>query len=489
MNLSRLNPLHSFFGKIFLWFWLTLSVIIIITVIFVTRWKEPYQLLTPTPVQLQQFNAIAHQLANIKKPSEHLQIPHDQPHTKLPPRLRQQLKRKLHALRKEYGADIFLFDHEFKLLGKRRFPPIIFPMLSAMHSNGKATLGKWHHEQWVGSKNIVIFDHSFSMFIRTEKRHRGSPFQRLIKNPLMQLLFSLPLTLLLSYWLAWSLSKPLKRLGHAAQKIGEGQLTTQLTEKDCARQDEIGNLARQFNTMSSQLASMMDTQKRLLGNISHELRSPLTRLQVALAIAEKNASQDIQPMLERIGLEGDRLEQMIQQVLLLAKLESVSAQWPMEAVDLFHILRTTIADGQFEAESLNKEVVFSNTSNDNNHTVVLHGNEPLLHSAIENIIRNAIHHTPVATTVTVNVTAVSNRWVITICDQGKGVPEDKIRHMFDPFFRIDQTDTKTGMGLGLSIAEHAIAKHGGNISAYNAPQGGLCVRIDLPGLDPTPILD
>ncbi len=227
--------------------------------------------------------------------------------------------------------------------------------------------------------------------------------------------------------------------------------------------------------MAERIETLINSQKRLTRDVSHELRSPLARLNVALELAKTKSNPDSHKLLDRIEREGKQLNDMISQILTLSKLESQSETIEKHDINIGKLIERVVADADFEAASRNKKVEIVQNSDAN-----VFGNENLLKSAVENVLRNAVRYTKDKVEVSVNGGA--SETVIKIRDYGSGVPADELEKLFTPFHRVAEARERKsgGVGLGLAIAEQAIQAHKGNISAENAADGGLIVEIKLP---------
>lgn len=281
--------------------------------------------------------------------------------------------------------------------------------------------------------------------------------------------------LLVCYALARYLSSPIGKIRQATQALAEGNLKTRVAERVGRRHDELAALARDFDLMAERIESLVTSQQRLLRDISHELRSPLARMNVALGIAKQKAQSEVAQQLERIETEADRLNLMIGRILTLSKLESGAQDYEKEWVDLVEIVASVVDDADFEARPLGKHVDMKEDG-----SCVVDGNEALLRSAVENVLRNAVRYTKQGSTVDVAVKHAGEKVTVSIEDHGGGVPEEELRNLFKPFYRIGEARERStgGIGLGLAIADLAIAAHDGTISARNTGDG-LRVEIDL----------
>jgi two-component system OmpR family sensor kinase len=288
------------------------------------------------------------------------------------------------------------------------------------------------------------------------------------------ILIGIATSLAFSALLAWYLTRPIRNLRWAFDAAAAGRLETRVSPLMGRRRDEIADLGRDFDRMAQQLQNLVSSQRRLLHDVSHELRSPLARLQAAIGLARQQPAR-LDASLERIEREATRLDSMVGEVLALARLESGSAARVKERVDLAYIAASIAEDARFEAEALGRSVRF-NASGD----APVIGNADLLHRAVENIVRNAVKFTRQGTTVDVRVHTTKSSAILTVTDHGPGIAAGELAKVFDPFYRGDAGMGTAGFGLGLAIAQRAVDAHGGAIRASNVAGGGLEVEVDLP---------
>ena len=295
-------------------------------------------------------------------------------------------------------------------------------------------------------------------------------------HPIMHLVAMMLTGGLFCYWLARHLTSPVGKLRSATQELASGNLSVRVGPTMRNRRDELASLGADFDLMAEKIESLINSQRRLLGDISHELRSPLARLNVALELARQRAGDDAAGALERIQHEAENLNEMIGQLLALTRLETGAQGMKTTSFDLVELVTTITDDAQFEAASRNRSVRLK--TNGGCMTV---GNELLLRRAIENVVRNAVQYTAEVTEVEVELRC-SDTAVITIRDHGPGVPENALGEIFRPFYRVDEARDREagGVGLGLAIADRAVRLHGGSVEAANEPTGGLAVTIILP---------
>jgi two-component system, OmpR family, sensor histidine kinase CpxA len=291
---------------------------------------------------------------------------------------------------------------------------------------------------------------------------------------------------LVCFFLARYLTLPVVRLRAATQRLASGDLTARAGGTRNSGSDEIGQLVRDFDGMAGRLESLVNAQSRLLNDISHELRSPLARLNVALGLARQRTGPEADSAINRIELEANRLNELIGRLLVLARMEGGEDPVEGEPVQLDELVREIVKDAEFEAQGRNCRVRFEMSDQP-----VVMGTAALLHSAIENVVRNAMRYTGEGTQVEVRLDQVNAgngpEAVIRVSDQGPGVPEAALDKLFRPFYRIDDARVRQtgGVGLGLSITDRAVRLHRGSVKAANRPGGGLVVEIRLPVISPT----
>ena len=303
--------------------------------------------------------------------------------------------------------------------------------------------------------------------------------RRLIVNALTTSLWlRITLAVLISGVICFGLSRlmtnRLKALQLASRRLANGDLDTRLQVRDRGG-DETDELARDFNSMAEQLQERIETQKRLLGDVSHELRSPLARLRVALALAQEKPEQRPQ-YLHRIEQETERLEELISQ-LLSSQAQDVTLD---TRIDLVALLKQLCTDANFEAQGAGKHFVFTADT----ARADVDSCRDLLHKSFDNILRNALHHTAENSEVSVSVVSIDGDYQITVEDQGPGVPKNDLNKVFNEFYRVDSARSREsgGHGLGLAIAKRALLLHGGEVTANNTGTGlRITVRLPLPG--------
>ena len=287
--------------------------------------------------------------------------------------------------------------------------------------------------------------------------------------------FALAISGLVSYALAAAVSRPVGKLREATVSLADGNLDVRVADSMGRRRDELGLLGRDFDAMAEKLQRVAMQQTELSRNISHELRSPLARIRVAVELARRSAG-DL-PEFERLDLESERLDALVGQILSYNKLET-DAEQESETIELADVLNEVRENVNYEYGA---ERVVLDPAPDSG--IVVRGYRGALLSALENIVRNAVRHSPGNESVSIALASTDDQITIAVEDKGPGVPEEDLGRLFEPFFRTRRSaeqDGNGGTGLGLAIAERAVQLHDGHIEARNGGDGGLIVRIRLP---------
>lgn len=293
--------------------------------------------------------------------------------------------------------------------------------------------------------------------------------------PFLPLLAAICASLIFAFLLAWYFAQPIRHLKQAFDAAAEGNLERRLSLAMGGRRDELSDLGRDFDRMTQKLRALMNSQRRLLHDVSHELRSPLARLQASIGLAMQQPEK-MHESLQRIAREGGRIDKLVSELLTLSKLETGVMHTRIEAIDMQDLLAGIIDDAQFEASAKDCSVVWRGRA-----AGLVDGDPELLQRALENVLRNAVKYSPAGNEITLmtQLDESAQRLTVSILDQGPGVPESELKLIFEPFYRGSNTNT-AGHGLGLAIAIRIVEAHGGGIDAGNREQGGLQVDIMLP---------
>ncbi len=309
-------------------------------------------------------------------------------------------------------------------------------------------------------------------------RLRGEPGGRppSVYYPVVPLVSSFVASLLFAALLAWYMSKPIRNLRSAFIELASGKLETRVGKSMGSRRDELADLGREFDLMAGKLHVLMEGQRQLMHDVSHELRSPLARLQAAIGLARQQPEK-MEATLDRLEGESIRMDRLVGELLTLSRIEA-GVTGANEEIGMADLVAEVVENGSFEAEANHRTLEFTGDAE-----VIVMGKFELLYRALENVVRNAIKHTAEGTTVTVAARGDREHALlrISVLDHGSGVPDEEMAAIFEPFFRGSQiTRAQQGYGLGLTIAKRVLLAHGGSIHAFNLDAGGLCVEITLP---------
>lgn len=382
----------------------------------------------------------------------------------------EELKSTIERAKTLHDLDIYLLDESGGDIFQRDISPEMLRLAQTITGRRSRNFGRidgqpssvqqlYRHDQGV-LRQLTVFP-----------KPRHTMLRILSENIWMRLGLAVLISGLACFGLSKLLTRRLAQLRNATRRLAAGNLDTRLTVPPTGG-DETHELARDFNAMAEQLQQRIKSQGRLLTDVSHELRSPIARLRVALALAQE-ASDKRPDHLQRIARETASLETLISQLL-----STQTAKVELDAhIDLRILLEELCTDASFEGERDGKKYHFECDLTQ----AVLASSGDLLHRSFENIIRNALHHTAPNTIVKVALAKDDGAYVITVEDRGPGVAEAELSKIFDEFYRVDPARTRNsgGYGLGLAIARRALESHGGEVRANNTATG-LCVSVTLP---------
>lgn len=288
--------------------------------------------------------------------------------------------------------------------------------------------------------------------------------------PLSALGIALVVLTLFSLFVTLSITRPLSRLRGAVHDLGQTSYQQNSLARLAARRDEFGVLANDFNKMGARLQSLIGSQRQLLRDVSHELRSPLARLRIALALAERAEPEQRQALWPRLTRECDRLEALISEILALARVDAEQSH--AEPVDLNALLGSVRKDAQLSVPE--QEIRLEATPG-----LTLQGWPTLIERAVDNLVRNALRFNPPGQPIEIHAVREAGRIVLSVRDHGPGVADEHLAQLGEPFFRAPGQEAP-GHGLGLAIARRAAERHGGNLVLGNHPQGGFVATLELP---------
>ena len=387
----------------------------------------------------------------------------------------QELPALLRTAREEQGVEIYLIDTAGQDLLGRKVSPAVRQLAEALDGGRRRAVGRDHRRLLLAHEIYRPGEGPLRAIFQFQRPRRVLGW--LGSNLWLRLGLAVLISGMVCYLLSRMMTGRLEDLRGASRRLARGELDTRLQVRESGG-DETDELARDFNSMAEQLQERIQAQKRLLADVSHELRSPLARLRVALALAQEDPDHTAKH-LQRIEQEAERLEELIGQ-LLSSQAGNIKLD---EQSDLVPLLRKLCDDANFEGTSGHRKVAFSSTVD----AAMVATNGDLLHKVFDNILRNALAHTPENSRVDVSLERAGDSVTVRITDQGPGVPEEQLDRIFDEFYRVDSARTRGsgGYGLGLAIARRVIQGHGGCIRAENTGSG-LAVSVTLPTSPPSP---
>jgi signal transduction histidine kinase len=457
--------MHSLFLKVFLWFWLAMALVIgaLFITTELTRERQPFQRFTGMDKAMDAFARVAAETFDQKG---------------------------LEATRKLFGdtesdpnVTFYLFDERgAELTGQPAPPRAALDTAQRAAATGGIVRGSPGERMFVAHPVTTESGRRYILVDALGPRH-----PRFLDQPLAQALRILVALLTagaLCYLLARYIVSPVVKLRAVTGQVARGDLSARVSPLLGKRRDELADMGRDFDAMTARIESLVSAQHRLIQDISHELRSPLTRLGVALELARRRADAEANSALDRIAREAESMNEMIGQLLTLSRVESSTGGLRKVRIDLSALVQEIADDADFEARGRNRRA--RTTLCEACTTTGVHG---LIRSAIENVARNAVRHTAEGTAVEIALSCegaeARKQAVIRVRDHGAGVPEGALEDIFRPFYRVEEArDRQTGgSGLGLAIAARALRLHEGDIRAANASDGGLIVEMRLPAED------
>jgi two-component system, OmpR family, sensor histidine kinase CpxA len=465
----------SLFFKIFLWFWLSIAVVSAVLVASAAlirsrsaddeRWRQKYRLTLDLRSQ--------HEADLLDRDGG------------LPA-----VEKYIGSIEQRDPMRNYMFDENTReVLGRQPTPEV----LDLLPETAQAPVGRqqFYNQRRIMAEKVIGPSGRSYVFIMTFPPRPFLPhslvqflFEDVGAQGALRLLVILLTAAVFCFWLTRHITRPIEKLRFAAREIANEHLEARVDQSVIKRRDELAELGRDFDRMAERIDALVSAQRRLLADVSHELRSPLTRLNLALGLARQRAKPETLEHLDRIELETDRLNKLIGQLLSWAKIESGVDPPKKRVFDLGALVQEVACDGDYEARSRNCSVKFEPRLE-----CQVEGEPEMIRGAVENVVRNAVRHTAEGTNVEVALeyrNGNSNpRAVIRVRDHGTGVPESELPDLFIPFHRVTDGIRKhpDGTGLGLAIAERAFRFHGGSVTAANAADGGLIVTLELPVVD------
>ncbi|QBL10135.1 HAMP domain-containing protein [Rheinheimera sp. D18] len=449
--LGRLNPFNYLAGRIFLWFWLVLITAVFGTLALSRAVIEQTEIRRLPQGVIQQLQQQIQPFADSQNSAE----------------LQQRLQERRPNRWLLVNAD-----------SNTVLTPELLPRDFDQHwltELSQLSLPRWlkhHNTSLAGPFILKVGQDTVALY---QKRERSpQPWWQLSEMPQhVLLMLTLLISAIASFILAISISRPLRELLQRNLQFADGALNSRVTNLN-KRKDELGQLGHSFNTMAERISTLLTNQQRLLRDISHELRSPLARAQLALGLTERQQNLEQIPRLKQ---ELDRLDIMLDELLTYSKLDAGQYQLEKQQFDLTELLAEIIDVNQVEADAKQQTIELVAPQQ-----LLINADSRLLARAIENVLRNAIKYSPVHSNISCMLQQHAQQLLITICDQGPGIAESQLEAIFEPFYRVSNSRTATtgGTGLGLAIVTQVIRQHGGQTTATNASVGGLCISLTLP---------
>jgi two-component system sensor histidine kinase CpxA len=386
------------------------------------------------------------------------------------------LRAYLDDLQSKKTVRFYFFDENGEVLLNRPAPPVVQEIARNKEGMARTTaqgLSAVRVQLGIAVRQVVgPSGRKYSLAFQTSPSHLVPLSRKIGEHPYLRLLAITLIAVGLCAALTLHITRPLGKLRQAAGNIADGRLKTRVKPAIGRRHDEIALLGDDFDRMAEQIERLVTAQRNLLGDVSHELRSPLARLIVALSLLKQAQSEEAAEYQARIGIEAERLDKLIGQLLTLTRIDSGVDSTLRETFDLASLVQEVTADGDFEARVQNRAVRFLASE-----SCPMTGVAELIRSAVENVVRNAVRHTAEGTTVEVTMERQQASGLLRVRDHGPGVPTEMLDKIFLPFH---SNGNGGGAGLGLAITDRVIKLHNGTIQAYNAREGGLVIDIHLP---------
>lgn len=452
--------MRGIFSKIFLWFWFAMAMLSVAMVLFTAF----------TGYQPIGRRWMSHTLDLYARSAVDFYTHGGAP----------QLNQYLDDIEDSSGITAALLDPHGHDVSGRSLPPRTLELAEKATATGQSQFRTYL--RWSGAIIVPSAQGNY-IFVAQVRALRGLLLQPDLSMALLRLAVALLAAALLCFLLARHIAHPIRQLQSAASRIAEGDFSVRATPALAQRNDEITDLARDFDAMADRIQSLLQKQQELLGDISHELRSPLTRLTVSLELARRGDATAF----DRIDSDLRRLGGLIDQILTLTRLQAQVDRSTLIPVSLRTILEGVVEDARLEGQNENKSVLLDVPAD-----CRIKCDPNLLRSCVENVVRNALRYTRPDTPVEVHVSVGGSNGApaaeIRIDDQGPGVPPEALPRLFEPFFRVSGARDRStgGTGLGLAISQKVVRLYGGSIEAANREAGGLEVKITLPAQRNTP---
>ncbi|SMY17611.1 envelope stress sensor histidine kinase CpxA [Photobacterium aquimaris] len=453
----RVPGFTHLYGRIFAIFWTTLLVVVVALVLMFQYDPRSVQ---PIPAHLLQ--RLQSQASQVNQRLDHHRSPNS---AKLITHVKALTKR-----RDNHNSQLYFTTVEGDIIAPQKHTKALRNFITIADNPNKPK--QRLYGRWLIAGPFMITTEHQPLYMYSGQVWRGAPpfFIQIMDKPFKLLLLTMLVSTPFLLWLAWAVTRPARRLQQAAERVARGEFAVDPSLEQGPQ--EFKQAGASFNQMVDALNNIISGQQRLLSDISHELRSPLTRLRMATALAQRKQGQSSE--LSRIDTEAERLEKMIGELLELSRMQ-VNSHQQQQIVDSYSLWYEMLEDARFEAEQHHKTLTYHHLQDWS-----IKGNPNLLISALENVTRNAIKYGN--DIIEINFTQQQHQLLITIDDNGEGVPSDELDDIFRPFYRVSTARDRSsgGTGLGLAITESALRQHSGTIKATSSPLGGLRISMTLP---------